>query len=113
MTKKQRKHNVIRISQARFNAFVDWTRSPSVDFFSEELVWYEDRFSRVLGVVLHDTVDDDYAYVILGRDEVQRFRCIDLRINIPNIGMAKSRLKVKLREFSQKANPCLTHCVVK
>lgn len=94
--------NVVKITPERFNAFVDWTRAPAVDFVSEELEWYADKFERVLGVVLLDTVDNDFAYIILGRDEALRFRCIDLRVSMPNIGMARSRLKVALQKFSQK-----------
>ena len=96
--------NVTKMPRERFNAFVDWTRSPAVDFVSEELEWYSDSYERVLGVLLHDTVDDDFAYVILGRDETLRFRCIDLKVSMPNPGMARSRLKKALQKYSTNAS---------
>jgi len=89
------------MTQERFNAFVDWTRSPAVDFVSIELEWYADAAERVLGVILLDTVDRDFAYIVLGRDEALRFRCIDLGVSIPDIDLARNSLRLALEKYSR------------
>ncbi|HGK4377532.1 TPA: glycosaminoglycan attachment protein [Klebsiella pneumoniae] len=67
----------------RFNALVSHSRSPVSSYISEELEWYADSDEIVLGVVLRDIVDNDFAGVLLGRDEGNRFRAIDVQSSIP------------------------------
>lgn len=93
--------NVKSLSRDRFNAFVNWTRSPIAADYGTELDWYSDIRERVLGAVVVDHIDMDFGYVILGRDEVGRFRCIDMRVSFPNENMARSRLKNALRKWSE------------
>lgn len=93
--------NIKQISPERFNAFVDWTRGPYASDFTDELEWYSDTFERVLGVLTFDYTDQDFGYVILGRDEARRFRCIDVKVSMPNLGMARSRLKKAISEHSK------------
>lgn len=94
-------NNIKQISPERFNAFVTWTRGPYVGDFTDELEWYSDIYERVLGVLTFDYIDQDFGYVILGRDESRRFRCIDVKVSMPNQGMARSRLKKALSKHSQ------------
>ena len=82
-----------KISRERFNAFVDWTRSPHNDMISEELEWYSSRREFVLGVIVSDLHDHDFAIIALGRDESRRYRCIDLAHSIPALNTARARLK--------------------
>lgn len=93
--------NVKELSPERFNAFVDWTRCPYVGELTDELEYYADTFERVLGVLTLDYTDQDFGYVILGRDEARRFRCIDVKVSMPNPGMARSRLKKAISQHSQ------------
>ena len=93
--------NIKQISIERFNAYVDWTRAPFADNFSSELDWYSDTNERVLGAVVFDNIDGDYGYVVLGRDKARRFRCIDLKVSMRNVGMARSRLKKALLKYSE------------
>ncbi len=58
-----------RLSQIRFDALAGYIRSPQSALVSEEIGWYSDADERVLGVILRDTVDDDYVSIVLGRDE--------------------------------------------
>ena len=50
--------------------------------------------------MLRDIIDNDFVYVVLGRDENCVFRCIEVESSLPNFGMARSRLKRKLQELS-------------
>lgn len=69
----------------RFNALVAQSRSPAAAYMSEELEWYADDSEAVLGIVLRDTVDDDFVGIILGRDEGGRFRAFDVKASIETI----------------------------
>ena len=40
------------LSLARFNAFVVLSRSPTVEYFAEEIEWYADESERVIGILL-------------------------------------------------------------
>jgi len=73
---------IIKIDIKRFNALAAQSRSAGAAYISEELEWFSDEQEIVLGVVLRDTVDDDYVAILLGRDEGGRFRCFDLETSI-------------------------------
>jgi hypothetical protein len=53
----------------RFNALAAQARSPAAAYTSEELVWYANAAETVIGVILLDTINDDYVAIVLGRDE--------------------------------------------
>lgn len=64
------------ISKIQFNSYC-YCRQPQLQFFSKEIEWYSLFDNRLLAVVIFDFTDNDYGYVILGRDENRLFRCID------------------------------------
>ena len=74
----------------RFNALAAHTRSPAAAYISQELQWFSNDTETLLGVLLLDTVDDDFVGVILGRDEGGKFRCIDVASSIPTAEEAAS-----------------------
>ena len=76
----------------RFSALIGASRSPAAAYISEELEWYSNRDESLIGVLLLDTVDDDYAAVILARDEEGRFRAFDQECSIPTREEARSWL---------------------
>ena len=57
----------------RFNALEAHTRTPAAAYVSKELQWFSNDGETLLGVLLLDTVDDDFVGVVLGRDEGGRF----------------------------------------
>ncbi len=69
----------------RFNALAGHTRSPAAAYVSQELAWYSNEEETVLGVLLLDTIDNDYVAVVLGRDEGRRFRAIDVSSSMQTI----------------------------
>jgi hypothetical protein len=93
--------NVHQIYRERFNVYVDWTRSAHIMDVVTELEWYADTEERVLGVLVLDHTDGDYSYVLLGRDEVGRYRAIDLRVSFAEEGAARSQLKRRLAHHSE------------
>ena len=74
---------VRRIDIKRFNAFAAHTRSPAAAYVSRELDWFANETETLLATLMLDNVDNDYVGVILGRDNVGRFRCIDVESSIP------------------------------
>lgn len=73
---------VRRIDEKRFNALAAHSRSPAAAYISEELAWFANEEETVLGVLVHDLIDDDYAGIVLARDEAGRFRAFDLEVSI-------------------------------
>lgn len=88
------------LSEARFNAFVSWTRLPPARICSQEREWYSDNEERVLGVVSLEYSDRDFGYVTLGRDEKGRFRCIDVETSLPSINDARHNLFESISKHS-------------
>jgi hypothetical protein len=68
---------VKELDQKRFDALAGHSRSPAAAYFSAELAWYSNEDESVIGVVLLDTIDRDFAAVLLGRDESGAFRAFD------------------------------------
>jgi hypothetical protein len=93
--------NIKKLSTERFNAFLDWTRGPMTGDFIKELEWYSDEYERVLGVLTLDSIDDDFGYIILGRDEEGRYRSIDVETSLIDVDLARDRLKKALNQQSK------------
>lgn len=66
----------------RFNALAGYSRSPAAAYFSKELAWYSNEDESILGILLLDTCDNDYAAILMARDEGGRFRCFDWKCSI-------------------------------
>ncbi|MGH8056967.1 MAG: hypothetical protein ACREOH_06970 [Candidatus Entotheonellia bacterium] len=80
--------SVKEIDAKRFKALAAQARSPAAAYTSEELAWYANADETVIGVILLDTIDDDYAAIVLGRDEGGRFRAFDLEVSIQTMDEA-------------------------
>lgn len=87
---------IVPISQARFDALT-YSRNPAVKYFGEEVEWYSDSREKVLGVLLLEKIDNDWIFVILGRDEKALFRAIDFG-NYDDIDSTRNALFAKLEK---------------
>lgn len=67
----------------RFNALAAHSRSPAAAYVSQEIGWYSNEDESILGVLLIDTIDNDYVAIVMVRDEADRYRCFDLQCSIP------------------------------
>ena len=81
---------VRRIDEKRFNALAAHSRSPAATYISEELAWFANEDETVLGVLVHDLVDNDYVGIALARDEAGRFRAFDLEVSIATADAAET-----------------------
>jgi hypothetical protein len=82
------------ISEQEFHSFYEGPPS----FMHEEVEWVSDLLERVLGTVVRDRIDDDWSYVVLGRDEHGIFRAIDFKISFPDQETAAEQSREKIRE---------------
>ncbi len=80
---------VKELDKKRFDALAGYSRSPAAAYFSQELEWYSNEEESVIGTVLLDTVDEDYAAVVLARDESGKFRAFDVESSMENVESAK------------------------
>ena len=71
-----------RISLVRFDHYALGTRLSLARLMSEELSWWSDLDERLLGLVSRDTTDGDYAWMLLARDGVGRFRAVKLEVSL-------------------------------
>jgi hypothetical protein len=67
--------------------------------FGQEHGWFSDVSDSFLGVILHDAEDDDWAYVVLARDQNFQFRAIEAESGIPLRDIAREALQLKIAEL--------------
>jgi len=65
------------LTRRQFDAYC-YCRMPLVRYTTKEVEWYSLFKNRLLAVIVRDVTDQDYGFVILGRDSRRLFRCIDL-----------------------------------
>jgi hypothetical protein len=92
------------ISKLRFNSLAGYVRDAVLLVTVEELEWYQDGNEKVLGVVVRDVFDNDFGYVVLGRDALKRFRAVDLGHSLTSRKRARTTLREKLAKWA-KAKP--------
>lgn len=66
------------LDEKRFNALAAYTRSPAAAYMSKELAWFSNEGETILGILLLDTIDKDYVSIVLGLDDVGRFRAFEV-----------------------------------
>lgn len=69
---------------------------PGTRIITEELEWYEAGNERLLGLVLRDRTDDDFGWIILGRDKLRRFRAVKFEHSLPSRKSARKALEIAL-----------------
>ena len=73
--------NILRfgrsLTRRQFDAYC-YCRLPLVRFTAEEIEWYSLINNKLLAVVIRDKTDNDYGFVVLGRDTRKLFRCIEV-----------------------------------
>lgn len=74
------KISIKKLDVKRFNVLVGQSRSPAAAYVSKELEWYANEDETVIGVLLLDTVDDDFLAIVMARDENDRFCAFDIEV---------------------------------
>lgn len=66
-----------KLTRRQFDAYC-YCRMPLVRFTTEEIEWYSLFNNKLLGIVIRDVTDNDYGFIVLGRDSRKLFRCIEV-----------------------------------
>jgi len=86
------------LSEARFDALT-YSRDPFLELIGREYKWYSDNDEIIIGVLVLDIIDNDWIYVVLGRDERALFRSIDVMVGFENIEAAEKELLAKISYY--------------
>ncbi len=89
------------ISRTLFDLLAIGTRLSFTRVVSEECSWWSDLDDQVLGAVVLDKTDRDYGWIMLIRDLVGRFRCVDLEVSLPSERAATARLRLAIAAKSR------------
>src|SRR5262250_276646 len=91
-----RKEQMKPISKLRFDSLAGYSRVWWMPFVVRELGWFETENGKLLGMIVFDRSDEDYACYVLGRDAKNRFRSVDLECSITSESDAKEKLNQML-----------------
>ena len=84
------------------------TRHPATAIIAVEKEWFADKQRIICGALVLDRTDDDWGYVVLGRDQWGIFRWIDGEVSIEGRDQARERLvatMLKILGSGQKVFP--------
>jgi len=84
----------------RFEALVGYTRTPHSILYAREFGWFSNEDERVLGVLTVDIHDNDFGFVVLGRDKGLRYRFIDGKHSLPNPDNARKELYSSMKKHA-------------
>jgi len=86
------------ISEDRFNSY-NIQRHPMSIMFGTEKKWFESKENNLIGTIIKDNFDNDWAYIILAMDSDREYRAIEIEASMDSEEVAKKRLKLKLSEL--------------
>jgi hypothetical protein len=84
------------MKRARFDLFTLGARRSLARLMSIELSHWSDHEERVLGLVFLDTTDEDFGWILMARDKIGRFRCVDLETSLDGQGFATQQLRERI-----------------
>lgn len=84
----------------RFTALIGQSRSPMTELFTREIAWFTNEDESVLGVILIDIVDKDFSAILLGRDALGRYRCIDQNVSMESPKIAHGWLVDRIKTLT-------------
>ena len=88
----------------RFEALAGYARTPDIALISDEIAWFTDRYERILGVLIFDRIDQDFGWVVLGRDGVERYRAINVMASYVTPEEAEDSLMHAMRKAVTEAD---------
>ncbi|PLW78499.1 hypothetical protein [Cohaesibacter celericrescens] len=80
------------ISKIRFNAIAGYARTPRAALTGEELAYYEVEDGSILGLLIRDRTDGDFAGMAFGRDAKLRFRWTSMTDFLEDPELARNAL---------------------
>ena len=92
------------LTQSQFDAF-NPQRAPGVEAIATEKSWFADDAGNVIGTILLDRSDNDWNYVILGRDESGAFRWIEGDSSFQTQELAQEKLIAAMTKLESSGEP--------
>lgn len=86
------------ISRIRFNALAGYARHPRTVLTAKELGYFEHDSERVLGIAVRDRADNDFADMVLARDELKQYRWTSMTEWGPTARHARALLRPALEQ---------------
>jgi hypothetical protein len=86
------------ISRLRFDALAGYARRPETVITAEELGYFEHADERVLGILIRDRTDNDFAGMVLARDELLQYRWTRMTDFEPTERRARAMLRPALEQ---------------
>jgi hypothetical protein len=87
-----------QMDRRRFDALAGYARHPNITLFTQEIDWFAGSDERVLGTLVWDRIDDDFGWVVFGRDSASRFRAIKVNASHPSADEAYDALMAAMRD---------------
>ena len=84
------------MKRARFDLFALGARMSLARLMSIKLSHWSDLEERVLGLVILDTTDEDYGWILMARDKLGRFRCVDVETSLDSERLAVERVRERI-----------------
>lgn len=90
------------ISEVRFNAIAGYARQPMARITGEELAYFEGDGGTIMGLLLRDRTDNDFAGMAFGRDKKLRFRWTSMTDFLETPAEAVAALEKLISEMRAK-----------
>lgn len=97
MTAKRLGKNIVKITHERYEALTA-AHLPHRKAVARDYEWYSDHEEVLLGLVFLDTVDNDWGYAVMARDERSVYACIDIDVSIVQRHKARKLLFKKMQQ---------------
>lgn len=88
------------IKQISEEEFQNYNFESYPTFVAKEKSWYADDDANIIATILLDNFDKDWSYVILGKDEDEEYRAIDVEVSIEEVEDAVKNLYSKMNRIS-------------
>jgi hypothetical protein len=83
---------ILNLSKKRFDALTSFSIRPAASNMGRELAWYTNEDESIIGTILQDSFDHDFAAILLGRDEGSRYRAFDYQVSFADEKFAEEWL---------------------
>lgn len=77
-------------------------KNPMASLFSSEKKWFVSNDKKLIGIVLQDNIDKDWAFLILGLDSDNAYRAIEVKVSLKTIESAETILLQSINTISSK-----------
>ncbi|WP_332023250.1 hypothetical protein, partial [Kaistella sp.] len=80
----------------------DIQKDPMASVLGEEKKWFIDEKENLLGIVILDKIDNDWALVILGKEENDQYRAVDVDASYESLNSAQNSLVDRMSKYEKE-----------